>query len=135
MCSDMQQVKDIEQIAVHQPSPGVVAKMLTSRTISMNYSRMSPMKKRYLTVIIFVTFLGPMLLIGLIVSADQASVQPASGNAAAGQPVSIDVTTVSSSQSSSQDIDVAEYWAEERMRSARPAEELVSETSQSFRFD
>ena len=93
------------------------------------------MKKRYLTVIIFVTFLGPMLLIGLIVSADQASVQPASGNAAEGQPVSIYVTTVSSSQSSSQDIDVAEYWAEERMRSARPAEELVSETSQSFRFD
>ena len=44
--------------------------MLTSKTISMNYSRMSPMKKRSLTVVIFVTFLGPMLLMGLIVSAD-----------------------------------------------------------------
>ena len=93
------------------------------------------MKKRYLTVIIFVTFLGPMLLMRLIVFADQVSVQPASGKATDGRPVSIDAATVSSSQSSSQDIDVAEYWAEERMRSARPAEELVSETSQSFRFD
>ncbi|MBH9971107.1 hypothetical protein H3S93_02080 [Bifidobacterium sp. W8109] len=72
------------------------------------------MKKRSLTVVIFVTFLGPMLLMGLIVSADQASVQPASGNAAEGRPVSIDAATVSSSQSSSQDIDAAEYWTEER---------------------
>ena len=127
----MQQVKDIEQIAVHQPSPGVVAKMLTSKTISMNYSRMSHMKKRSLTVVIFVTFLGPLLLMGLIVSADQASVQPASGKAAEGRPVSIDAATVSSSQSSSQDIDATEYWTEERMRSARPAEELVSEPDQS----
>lgn len=68
-------------------------------------------------------FLSLMLLIWFVA-------QPAFGNTAADQQVSIDAATVSSSQSSSQDIDAAEYWTEERMHSARPAEELVSETSQ-----
>ena len=104
--------------------------MLKSKKISMSYSRMSPMMKRSLTTVIFVMFLSVMLM-GFVVSTAQVSVQPALRDTAADQPVSIDAPTIYSSRSSPQGIDTVGYWTEERMRSARPAEELVSEPRQS----
>ena len=104
--------------------------MLKSEKISMSYSRMSAMMKRSLTIGTFMMFLGVMLL-GFVISPAQVSVQPALGDTAADQPVSMDAPTISSSRSSPRDIDAAGYWTEERMRSARPAEELASEPSHS----
>ena len=75
-------------------------------------------------------FLGVMLL-GFVISPTQVSVQPALGDTAADQLVSMDAPTISSSRSSLRDIDAAGYWTEERMRSARPAEELASQPSHS----
>lgn len=91
------------------------------------------MMKRPLTIGTFMMFLGVMLL-GFVISPAQVSVQPALGDAAADQPVSMDAPTISSSRSSLQDIDAAGYWTEERMRSARPAEELASEPSHSVQI-
>ena len=88
------------------------------------------MMKRSLTTVIFVMFLSVMLM-GFVVSTAQVSVQPALRDTAADQPVSMDAPTISSSRSSPQGIDTVGYWTEERMRSARPAEEQVSEPRQS----
>ncbi len=106
--------------------------MLKSEKILMSYSRMSAMMKRSLSIGTFMMFLGVMLL-GFVISPAQVSV-PALGDTAADQPVSVDAPTISSSRSSLRDIDVAGYWTEERMRSARPAEELASEPSHSDRI-
>ena len=107
--------------------------MLKSEKILMSYSRMSAMMKRSLTIGTFMMFLGVMLL-GFVISSAQVSVQPALGDTAADQLVSMDAPTISSSRSSLRDIDAAGYWTEERMRSARPAEELASEPSHSDRI-
>lgn len=93
----------------------------------MDYSSTSLVKKRSLTVVPFVMFLSVMLL-WFIASSAQASAQPALGDTAADQPVSVVAPTIASSRSSTQDINAVGYWAEERMLSARPAK-LVSEPS------
>lgn len=80
-----------------------------------------------LPAVAFSLLTSVFLIAGIMASPAHAS--PTPNTQGDEQPVSTNAPELYSSRSSTQEIDTAGYWTEERMRSAIPAEELIEEAA------
>lgn len=85
------------------------------------------MTTRRLPAVAFSLLTSVFPIAGIMTSPAHAS--PTPNTQGDDQPVSTNAPELYSSRSSTQEIDTAGYWTEERMRSAIPAEELIEEAA------
>lgn len=85
------------------------------------------MKTRRLPAVVFSLLTSTLPIADIMASPAHASPTPDSQRD--DQPVSTSAPVLYTSRSSTQEIDTAGYWTEQRMQSAIPAEELIEEAA------